>query len=130
MAESKHVQYAHVDLSPLLIVFRYLKRVDTYSPADAYVSCFITGSNVRFMLLHQPATAALGAAGSRMSTISSTSIPHNPTSPQAEEAIRQFMNEVFELWVKTHMNPFYRMGDEIRSPVFRQRVIAAGRKWL
>jgi trafficking protein particle complex subunit 2 len=107
----------------------WLKVIDSYAPTSSHISCFLTGSNVRFLLLHQP-TAVPTGAGSRLSTISSTSIPHNPTSPQTEEAIRQFMTEVFELWVKTSMNPFYRLGNQITSPVFRQRVTAAGRKWL
>jgi hypothetical protein len=64
------------------------------------------------------------------SRASSSSIAANPTSPQTEEAIRQFMNEVYENWVKTVMSPFYRQGMEIRSPVFRSRIGAAGRKWL
>ena len=130
MALTKHVRIKKPLQDIFLSYSRYLKRVDSYPPSDAHISCFITGTNVRFMLLHQPATAALGTSGSRASTISSTSIPHNPASPQTEEAIRQFMNEVFELWVKTLMNPFHHMGNEIKSPVFRQRVIAAGRKWL
>ena len=40
------------------------------------------------------------------------------------------MNEVYENYVKTIMSPFYRKGMEIRSPVFRTKVTAAGRKWL
>ena len=112
------------------MVHRYLKRIDSYPPNDAHISCLITGTNVRFLLLHQPATGPLGGGGGRGSTVSSTSVPHNPTSPQTEEAIRQFMNEVFELWVKTLMNPFYRLGSEIKSPIFRQRVTGIGRKWL
>lgn len=44
--------------------------------------------------------------------------------------MRQFMNEVYENYVKTIMSPFYRQGMEIRSPVFRTKVTAAGRKWL
>lgn len=105
----------------------YLKHMDTYPPTNSHISCFITGTNVRFLLLHQPIVNQ-GAAGSRASTISS--IPQNPTSPQTEEAIRQFMNEVFEAWVKTLMNPFYRIGNEVKSPVFKSRVTTAGRKWL
>ena len=54
----------------------------------------------------------------------------NPTSPQAEEAIRNFFVEVYDAWVKAVMNPFYRVNMEIRSPVFRQRVAASGRKYL
>jgi trafficking protein particle complex subunit 2 len=107
----------------------WLKVIDSYAPTTSHISCFLTGSNVRFLLLHQPMATPTGA-GSRASTISSTSIPHNPTSPQTEEAIRQFMTEVFELWLKTSMNPFYRSGNQITSPVFKQRVTAAGRKWL
>ncbi|OCT48257.1 Trafficking protein particle complex subunit 2 [Cladophialophora carrionii] len=107
----------------------WLKVIDNYAPTNSHISCFITGTNVRFMLLHQPSTTT-ASAGSRTSTISSTSIPQNPTSPQTEEAIRQFMNEVFELWVKTLMNPFYTVGNQIKSPIFRQRVTAAGKKWL
>jgi len=40
------------------------------------------------------------------------------------------MHEVYENFVKTVMSPFYRHGMEIKSPVFRSRVVAAGRKWL
>lgn len=108
----------------------WLKVIDHYAPTNSHISCFITGTNVRFMLLHQPTVPSTAGAGARASTVSSTSIPQNPTSPQTEEAIRQFMTEVYELWVKTSMNPFFRIGDEIKSPVFRSRVTAAGRKWL
>ncbi|KAL1957221.1 hypothetical protein VTO42DRAFT_6255 [Malbranchea cinnamomea] len=138
----------------------YLKHIDTYPPASAYVSAFLTGTGVRFLLLHQPPGAptatsilpssassssassffssatTLGSSGSSSpfaaaaSRASSSSIANNPTSPQTEEAVRQFMNEVYENWVKTVMNPFYHRGAEITSPVFRSRVLAAARKWL
>jgi len=108
----------------------WLKVIDHYAPTNSHISCFITGTNVRFMLLHQPLTGPAGPAGSRTSTVPSSSIPHNPTSPQTEEAIRQFMTEVFELWTKTLMNPFYRIGDQVKSGVFRARVTATARKWL
>ncbi|EFQ99138.1 MIP-2A [Nannizzia gypsea CBS 118893] len=128
----------------------YLKHIDTYPPASAYISAFLTGTGVRFLLLHQPppstsqpATGGSGSSGggglsasgflsgaSGSSRSSSSSIAHNPTSPQTEDAIRQFMNEVYENWVKAAMSPFYRRGMEITSPVFRARVMAAGKKWL
>ncbi|KAI0840564.1 Sedlin [Hypoxylon sp. FL1857] len=101
----------------------YLKCVDKFF--NNYVSCFVTGGNVKFLLLHQPTTPV-----STTSTRSSTSIGANPTSPQTEEAIKNFMLEVYENWVKTIMSPFYRVNMEVRSPVFRQRVAAAGRKYL
>ncbi len=40
------------------------------------------------------------------------------------------MVDVYEVWVKTIMSPFYRVNMEVKSPVFRQRVAAAGRKYL
>ncbi|KAI0382894.1 Sedlin [Hypomontagnella monticulosa] len=101
----------------------YLKCVDKFF--NNYVSCFVTGANVKFLLLHQPTMPV-----STTSTRSSTSIGANPTSPQTEEAIKSFMLEVYENWVKTIMSPFYRVNMEVRSPVFRQRVAAAGRKYL
>ncbi|KAI1405862.1 Sedlin [Hypoxylon fuscum] len=101
----------------------YLKCVDKFF--NNFVSCFVTGGNVKFLLLHQPT-----APVSTTSTRSSTSIGANPTSPQTEEAIKNFMLEVYENWVKTIMSPFYRVNMEVSSPVFRQRVAAAGRKYL
>lgn len=102
---------------------RYLKLVDKFF--NNYISCFMTGGNVKFLLLHQP-SAAVSSTSSR----NSTSIGANPTSPQTEEAIRSFFVEVYENYVKTIMSPFYRANMEIHSPIFRQRVIAAGRKYL
>ncbi|KAH8696042.1 putative trafficking protein particle complex subunit 2/Sedlin [Talaromyces proteolyticus] len=118
----------------------YLKHIDTYPPTASHVSAFLTPSGSRLILLHQPpqlqssggvtgSTASLATA-TTTSRASSSSIAANPTSPQTEEAIRQFMNEVYENWVKTVMSPFYRQGMQITSPVFRARVTAAGRKWL
>lgn len=140
---------------------RYLKHIDTYPPASAYITAFLTPSGARFLLLHQPpqlpsaagsgggggsgAGGGSGGGGSSLlgssfsasalgggssSRASSSSIAANPTAPQTEEAVRQFMNEVYENYVKTVMSPFYRQGLEIKSPVFRARVTAAGRKWL
>lgn len=57
-------------------------------------------------------------------------MPNNPTSPQTEEAVRSFFNEVFEVWIKAIMNPFQGVEDRIVSPVFRERVRAAGKKYL
>ncbi|KAI9035095.1 TRAPP subunit TRS20 [Aspergillus affinis] len=131
----------------------YLKHIDTYPPSSAYITAFLTPSGARFLLLHQPpqlpsssntagntnstSSSLLGSSfsssavgGGSSSRASASSIAANPTSPQTEEAVRQFMNEVYENYVKTVMSPFYRQGGEIKSPVFRGRVVGAGRKWL
>ncbi|KAK0386270.1 hypothetical protein NLU13_6107 [Sarocladium strictum] len=101
----------------------YIKRIDQFF--NNYISCFVTGGNVKFLLLHQP-TAATSSASSRVST----AIGANPASPQTEEAIRLFFVEVYDNWVKAIMSPFYNANMEVRSPVFRARVAAAGRKYL
>jgi hypothetical protein len=91
-----------------------------------YISCFATAGNVKFLLLHQPPATSTAPSTSR----SSTSIGANPTSPQTEEAIKSFFNEVYENYLKAIMSPFYKVNMEIRSPYFRQRVAAAGKKYL
>ena len=57
---------------------------------------------------------------------------YNPTSPATEEAVKNFMVDVYEVWVKTIMNPFFAVGngETIKSPVFRQRVATAAKKYL
>lgn len=82
-------------------------------------------TDVKLLLLHapsQPATSNTSRA--------STSIAANPTSPQTEEAIKLFFQEVYENWVKAIMSPFYQVNMEIKSSVFRSRVAAAGKKYL
>ncbi|KAI9837798.1 MAG: hypothetical protein M1819_006732 [Sarea resinae] len=102
----------------------YLKVIDRFY--NNYISCFLTGGNIKFLLLHAPTQPSPASATSR----SSTSIAANPTAPATEEAIRQFFVDVYEVWVKTLMNPFYHVDMEVRSPVFRNRVAAAGKKYL
>ncbi|KAL9074773.1 MAG: hypothetical protein Q9161_002142 [Pseudevernia consocians] len=130
----------------------YLKRIDQF--ASSHISTFITPTSTRFMLLHLPhppntaptsqpmpnsfppftpytsVPPSTSAASRGTSSSSSTSIPNNPTSPQTEEAIRQFFGEAFEVWLKAIMNPFATTEGKIGSPVFRQRMVAAGRKYL
>jgi trafficking protein particle complex subunit 2 len=88
----------------------------------------LTGGSIKFLLLHDPQSPT-GTAGSTTSR-ASTSIAANPTSAATEEAIRQFFVDVYEVWVKAIMNPFYTVDKEVTSPVFRARVAAAGKKYL
>ena len=136
----------------LYLWIRYLKRIDQF--ASTHISCFLTPTSTRFLLLHLPhppntlplstptpnsfppftpytsQPPSTSSASSRSSSSSSASIPNNPTSPQAEEAIRQFFSEVFEVWIKAVMNPFASVEGKLGSPVFRARVTAAGKKYL
>ena len=102
---------------------RYLKCIDKFF--NNYISCFVTGAGVKFLLLHQPIIPT-----STNPSRTSTAIGANPTSPATEEAIKLFFTEVYENWVKAVMSPFYKANMEVTSPVFRARVSAAGRKYL
>ena len=46
--------------------------------------------------------------------------------------MKNFFVDVYEAWMKTIMSPFFQVGngDVVKSPVFRQRVAAAAKKYL
>mmetsp|Transcript_29106 Transcript_29106/g.53260 ORF Transcript_29106/g.53260 Transcript_29106/m.53260 type:complete len:142 (-) Transcript_29106:327-752(-) len=79
----------------------YLKVVDKVN--NQQVSTFLTAGNIKFMLLH---------AG------------------RSEDAIRNFFIEVYELYVKLSMNPFYKFDSPITSESFDTRVRALARRYV
>lgn len=125
--------FQYGDVHSMLMLGRYLKHVDRFH--NSYIHCFLTGGNIKFLLLTSPdssrsaSSTAGSAAASRNSTYSS-SAAYNPTAPATEEAIKNFFLEVYDAWMKTLMSPFYRVDMPIRSPVFRQRIVGAGKKYL
>ncbi|KAK1070056.1 TRAPP subunit [Friedmanniomyces endolithicus] len=128
----------------------YLKRIDSHQ--NNHIHCFLTGGNVKFMLLMNPDPHATtysaypttpssrpGTAGTQAgrqsggatgTTGAGGMLAANPNGQGTEEAVRAFMNEVYETWLKCIMNPFYTANQVVTSPVFRSRVLAAGRKYL
>ena len=72
----------------------YMKQVDHFD--DLLVSAFCTAGHTKFMLLHDQKTD--------------------------EGAIRSFFNDLYELYVKVLLNPFYEKNSAIVSPVFAERV--------
>ncbi|KAL1590543.1 hypothetical protein WHR41_00952 [Cladosporium halotolerans] len=114
----------------------YLKKVDTFQ--NNHIHTFITGGNVKFMLLMNPdpsATPYSNLASPPPSSRSSTArqsmlLANNPSSSQTEDAVRGFVTEVYEAWVKCIMNPFYDVNQEVTSPIFRARVAAAAKRFL
>ena len=72
----------------------YLKTVDRFN--DLSVNCLITPSNVKLLLLHENAS---------------------------EDRIKQFLNDVYELFAKLAMNPFFNQKEKIKIDQFEQRVI-------
>ena len=123
----------------------YLKHIDKYQ--NCFVSCWITGGNTRFLLLTRPRDESLGLssggsgtgggvrgslAGGRAVMGGGSGGLYNPAAPATEEAVKNFMVDVYEAWLKTIMNPFFPVGngDRVVSPVFRQRVATAAKKYL
>jgi trafficking protein particle complex subunit 2 len=123
----------------------YLKTIDRF--ANAHVSAFLTAANTKFMLLSaadlptSASHASLSVAGPGATFGVATTRPgsaranaafaaFNPTAPATEDAIKNFFLDVYDAWVKTVMNPFYAPNMPVLSPVFRQRVAAAAKKYL
>ncbi|KAI4231408.1 MAG: hypothetical protein LQ349_005627 [Xanthoria aureola] len=109
----------------------------SYSPYGPYTNAFPGTTFNPSSSLSASASSTATSSSSNTRILSSSSagggsggIPNNPTSPQTEEAIRLFFTEVNEVWLKSVMSPFGGPLEKIGSPVFRARVVAAGRKYL
>uniref|UniRef100_A0A7S0FIJ0 Trafficking protein particle complex subunit n=1 Tax=Minutocellus polymorphus TaxID=265543 RepID=A0A7S0FIJ0_9STRA len=79
----------------------YLKVVDKVNHQQ--VSTFLTAGNVKFMLLH---------------------------GGKNEDSIKNFFSDVYELYVKLLLNPFYAYDTPITSKAFDTRVRAIARRYL
>ncbi|KAL8730183.1 MAG: hypothetical protein Q9166_004266 [cf. Caloplaca sp. 2 TL-2023] len=104
----------------------------SYSPYGPYTNSF-PGTTFYPTSSLSSSTSTSSSSRSGLSNVTGGGgggIPNNPTSPQMEEAVRLFFTEIFECWLKAVMSPFGGPMEGIRSPVFRQRVVAAGRKYL
>ncbi|KAH7916752.1 Sedlin [Hygrophoropsis aurantiaca] len=79
----------------------YLKSVDKFN--EWTVSAFVTPGNMKFILLHES---------------------------KNDDGIRSFFHDVWELYLKTMLNPFHTAHTPIRSTVFDTRVRASAKKYL
>jgi len=79
----------------------YLKVIDKFG--NSHISSFITFGYVKFMLLHEK---------------------------KDEDGIKNLFTEVYELYLKVLLNPFYTINTPITSTVFDERVRAIAKKKL
>ncbi|KAK9479205.1 Sedlin [Lipomyces japonicus] len=79
----------------------YLKVIDKFY--NYYVSAFVTAGNIKFLLLHEN---------------------------RAEDSIRQFFQELYDLYTKTLISPFYSVNQTITSKNFDHRVRNLAKKYL
>jgi len=79
----------------------YLKVVDRFS--NSHISSFVTAGHIKLMMLHEK---------------------------RDEDGIKNFFNEVYELYLKILLNPFYTINTPITSTTFDEKVRSIARKKL
>ncbi|KAG7195576.1 TRAPP subunit [Scheffersomyces spartinae] len=90
----------------------HLGKIDAFFGLQ--VNGYITQGNIKFLLCYETPTNANLALHAK----------------QDDTTLKQFFNEVNDLYVKCLLNPFYSVNDAITSPDFDLRVKLIVRKYL
>lgn len=88
----------------------YLGKIDHFY--GLAITGYLSYGNMKFVMIH-------------------SSNGNGSTLAQVEDGpVKNFYQEVHELFVKTLMNPFYKLNDPITSPVFDSKVRTLARRYL
>ncbi|CAD6234345.1 GSCOCG00001836001-RA-CDS [Cotesia congregata] len=79
----------------------HLKVIDKFN--QWFVSAFVTATQIKFLMVHDT---------------------------KNEDGIKNFFNEMYEIYIKYSMNPFYRINTPINSVGFEKKAQLYGRKYL
>lgn len=82
----------------------YLKQVDKFN--EWSVAAYVTAGGLRFLFLYE-------------------NLPR-----LGEEGLKNFLNEVYETYVKLLLNPFYIPNKPIRSAAFDKKIQTIARRWI
>ena len=106
----------------------YLGKVDHFYGLS--ITAYLTYGGMKFVMIHGTTGDLGGSAGGN---ISGDDVGGNASKSAVQiddNALKLFYQEVHELYIKTLMNPFYRLNDPITTPAFDKRVRALARKHI
>ncbi|KAF9360510.1 Trafficking protein particle complex subunit 2 [Mortierella sp. AD094] len=79
----------------------YLKTIDKFN--ERFISAYLTAGNIKLLLLHDA---------------------------KSEDAIKNFFNDCYELYIKTLLSPFYEPNSIISSASFDNKVRISAKRYL
>jgi len=96
-----HAALDLVDLHAQQNPSMYLKAIDNFNQWN--VSAFVTASKLRFLMLH---------------------------NVKNDDGIKTFFQEIYEIYTKHVLNPFYTHNTEIKSPAFEKKAQGLAKRYL